>query len=168
MEKKLPSFSPILLGGFGLIEIVIASALTSLLIIGFGQAIEVSLRLLQEERARFEATLLGEEAIEAIRTLRDAGWSNNIRSLSTGSAYYLTATSTWGIWTDPQPYIDGKYWRTVRLDSVNREAGSDRIATSGGYTDAGTRKVTATVSWRSRGATTSVESVTYITDFLQN
>lgn len=154
--------------GFGLVEVVVAVTIVTLLIVGFGEVIQTSLRLVQEERARFEATLILDEGVEGMRALRDASWSRNIASLTTGIPHYLTATTTWGIWTASQSYIAGRYERTIQLDSVNRESGTDRIVETGGYVDAGTKKLTITVSWRLRSATTSVSSVTYLTNFLQN
>lgn len=154
--------------GFGLIEIVVAVSIAALLIVGLGQVTQVSLALLREERMNFEAALLVNEGIEALRMLRDASWSRNIAALSTGINYFVSATSTWGVWDTSRPYIRNRYHRTIRLDPAHREIGTDRIIDAGGYDDLGTRKLTATVSWQGRNGTSSVSSVTYLTNFLQN
>lgn len=154
--------------GFGLVEIIIAVAIAASLILGLGQVMQISLKLLREERMNMEAALLLQEGIEAMRMLRDASWSQYIAPMATGADYYLTATTTWGIWAVPQASINGRYTRVIRLDAVNRESGTDRIVASGGYADAGTRKLTVVVSWAGGAGTSSVSSVTYIANFLQN
>lgn len=152
--------------GFGLVEIVIASAIATAVIVGFGQVAQTSLKLLETEKSRLEATYLAEEGLEGVRALRDQGWAQNIAPLQNGVSYYLAATSTWGIYTAVQPPLSNRYERVITLAAVTRDA-NDRIAPAG-TTDAGTRKVTVSVSWWNRTATSTVSVAAYLTNFLQN
>jgi prepilin-type N-terminal cleavage/methylation domain-containing protein len=158
--------------GFGLIEIVIVIAIVSVAVVAFGEVARLSLSALQREKRAFEASLLVEEGFEAMRGLRDQSWNTNISTLSNTTNYYLATTTSAStiVWnlstTQPTRLINGTYWRTIVLGSVNRDSG-DRIAVSGSI-DSGTRQITITVSWRDKNATTSVSSVGYLTNFLQN
>lgn len=152
--------------GFGLIEILITSAIVSLVLVAFGQVAQASLKLLAKEREVLEASFLAEEAFEGVRALRDQSWSANIAGRATDTNHYLTATSTWDLSTAASSYINGKYLRTIVFSPVLRD-GSDRISNSG-TSDPGTRKITVTVSWWSRNATSSVTAAAYLADIHQN
>ena len=152
--------------GFGLIEIIITAGLISLVLSAFIQVASVSLKLLLNEKYTLEASYLLEEGAEGLRAIRDNGWTANVVPLANGTTYYLVSTSTYALVTTAPSYINARYLRTVVLASVNRDA-NDRIASSGTL-DAGTRKATITVSWSNRSATTSVQSILYLTNFEQN
>ncbi|MBI2054936.1 MAG: hypothetical protein HYT39_02450 [Candidatus Sungbacteria bacterium] len=153
-------------GGFGLIEVIITSALISLVLGAFIQVANVSLKLLQNEKYTLEASYLLEEGIEGLRVIRDSGWDANIAPLANGTSYYLLAASTYSLTAVPPPFINGRYMRTIVWGAVNRDA-NDRIA-SAGTLDPGTRQATVTVAWSNRQATTSVQSVIYLTNFRQD
>ena len=154
-------------GGFGLIEILVVAAMISVALIGFGEVARISLRLLQDEKAAMEASFLIQEGFEGVRALRDQSWNSNISTRPSGTNHFLSAAwGSWALGTTVQPNINGKYFRTLVFESVNRD-GNDRIAAAGSN-DAGTRKLTVTVSWKNRNATSSVSAAGYITNFLQN
>jgi type II secretory pathway pseudopilin PulG len=158
--------------GFGLVEILIAAAIVTAATVSFGQVAKISLEVLRAEKNAMQAAFLVEEGIEGIRALRDAGWDANIAPLSTSGTTYYLATTTGGAWqltaVEP-PFIDGRYQRTITFGSVWRSNSDDQVAPSGtGYQDPGTRQATTTVLWRNKNATTSVQAVVYLTDFLQN
>lgn len=156
--------------GFGLIEIVIVTAVVTVALFAFSQAGVLALRLLRNEKENLEAALLAQEALEAVRSVRDESWTNNIDPLINGTSYYPTVVNNkWSLVAIPQGFINGKYLRYVRLDQVFRD-GSDHIAPSGTL-DINTRRVSARVEWRKNvttpvAATTTSELVTYITNFL--
>ncbi len=111
-----------------------------------------------------------EEAAEAVRTVRDSGWSA-ITGLSSSLSYYPTfcaSTNTWALLdtsTSPASGCTGKtegiFTRTITVASVSRD-GSDNITASGGSVDSGTRLVTVTVSWQERGTTMTKNLSFYI------
>lgn len=157
--------------GFGLIEIVIVTAVVTVALFAFSQAGVLALRLLRNEKENLEAALLAQEALEAVRSVRDESWTNNINTLLNGTSYYpIVANNKWSLVTAPPGFINGKYLRYVRLDQVFRD-GSDHIAPSGTL-DLNTRRVSARIEWRKNittpaAATSTKELVTYITNFLE-
>ncbi len=147
--------------GFGMIEMVVVTAVVIATLFAFLQSGILSVRLLRNEKENLEATLLAQEALEAIRSVRDESWVNNITPLVNGIFYYpVVFGSKWQLTTISPGPINGKYTRYVVFDQVLRDA-EDRIATTGTL-DTGTRKVTATVFW---GIGKQIEFAMYITNF---
>ncbi len=154
-------------GGFGLIEVVVVSALVVTALVGFAQAGATAVRLLHSEQNNLEATLLAREALEAVRSVRDESWAGNIAwrtqsPLASPSFWYYptVVNGKWLLATTSPGLISGTYNQYVFFERVGRDS-SDRIVSSGGTNDAGTRKVTAVVS----GASQLVVLTAYITDF---
>lgn len=146
--------------GFGLIEIVVVTAVVTTALFAFSQAGILSVRLLRAEKENLEATLLAQEAMEAVRSLRDESWTNNIAALTNGTTYYpMVENGKWKLATVSPGVLNGKYTRTILFDEVRRDA-QDKIASSG-TVDSGTRKVTARVTWDAK----QKELVTYLTNF---
>ena len=149
-------------GGFGLIEIVIATAIASLFLFGLLQTYTLAVKLLRNERELFEATLLADEALEAVRAMRDESWESAIAPLTNAAAYYpVIQNGKWQLATTAPTPISGKYTQGVVLDAVYRDS-QDRVNSSGTL-DPKTKKVTARVSWGAPSR--QVELVTYIADF---
>lgn len=144
----------------GLIEIVIVTAIVSATLAAFLQVSILSIRLLRAEQYNLEATLLAQEAMEAVRSIRDESWANNIVPLVYGTIYYpVVVNSKWMMSTSNPGLFNNRYTRQVVLNQVFRN-GTDDIASSG-TPDDGTRKVTVTVSWENK----SVQLVMYLTNF---
>lgn len=149
--------------GIALLEIVIVTAVIA---VGFMSIIAflVFSRGVTFKIARStEATSLAEEAIEAVRTIRDESWL----SVSTAGTYYpVISVNKWILSsTDPGP-INNLYTRTVVIEAVLRDGNSD-ISTSGNP-DSDTKRVIATVSWSEAGNSKQVVLTTYITNFVGN
>ncbi len=146
--------------GFGLIEVVVVTAIISAVLAAFLQAGTLSLRLLRTEKQNLEATMLAQEAMEAVRVVRDESWSANIAPLVNGTIYYpVVINGKWNLSRNNPGLINAMYARQVVFSQVFRN-GTDDIASSG-TADTGTRKVTVTVSW----GTKQIQLFTYITDF---
>ena len=146
--------------GFGLIEVVVVTAIASATLAAFLQAGILSLRLLRTEREMLEATMIAQEGMEAVRSVRDESWTNNITPLVNGTIYYpQIVNSKWTLGISAPGLINNAYTRQVTFGQVVRD-GNDNIASSGTI-DAGTRKVTVTVSWGSL----QTQLVSYLTNF---
>jgi hypothetical protein len=113
-----------------------------------------------------EATSLAEEAMEAVRKLRDESWTTNIVSKAAGTTYYPNISSNKWVLQTTNPLPTSFYTTTIVFSNVNRDASSN-IATSGSN-DANTRKVVVTVTWRESGVDKTVPLTAYITNFLNN
>ncbi len=153
--------------GFGLVEIIVGSALISATLFALLGVAANATRLSRETARVTQASFLAEEGVEAAKTIRDQGWSSNIAPLATGVTHYLEfATTTWRATTTPE-VINDIFYRSFTLAAVNRNA-SDDIAVSG-TNDPDTLKVTVTVWWiGGRRATTTEEVTTYITNFFND
>lgn len=147
--------------GFFLIEVVVAAsviaAVLMLLLGSIQNSVDVSARSLE----RTQASYLLEEGSEAVKAIRDNGWST-ISALTNGTTYYLSwSGSAWSLTTTASTI--GEFTRRVTFASVSRDTNDD-IVTTGGTTDSGTRAVTVTVSWTVASGTKSESISFYITD----
>jgi Tfp pilus assembly protein PilV len=154
--------------GVSMLEVIVASAISLLVVVGGAGAFMLALPSVITSVDRTQAAYLAEEGLEVVRILRDSSWSGNIATLAAGTPYYLSynsGTATWSS-TTTNAYI-GKFERSVTLAAVNRDA-SQNIVTSGGSNDTNTRKATVTVSWLTRTGTTSRSLVMYLTNVFNN
>jgi prepilin-type N-terminal cleavage/methylation domain-containing protein len=153
--------------GFSLVELMIAISLSAIILISMTQAVVVAVDTTERERHLIEATHLAEEGIEALRAMRNGSWSANIQTLENNIAYYPAISGGNWVMTGQNPGLAlGVYERTLQLAAVYRDA-NDNVSASGTL-DPDTRKVTMTVGWRERNATTTIVLETYLTNFLQN
>ncbi len=154
--------------GFGLVEVVIAAAIISVVIGAVITAASSFLTTSIRNTSDVKTGYLLEEGVEALKIMRDASFSAHIDTLSDNTPYYVYWTgSTWRATTSTST-IDSIFYRTISLSSVYRN-GSDDISSSGTL-DEGMRKATVTVAWfdTSRKATTTKSLVTYIADLFTN
>ena len=156
--------------GFGLVEVVIASAIISVSIFSLSAVAVIGSQLQRQSLEKIRANFLAEEGVEVMRFLRDKSWSSNLASLSPNTNYYVkfsTSTSQWSISTDFTPYIDSLFIRTVTIDNVSRDS-NDSITLSGGTNDPDSKKVTVTISWQEQRATSTVSLSAYLLDIFDN
>ncbi|OGF69420.1 hypothetical protein A3H65_04230 [Candidatus Giovannonibacteria bacterium RIFCSPLOWO2_02_FULL_45_14] len=158
--------------GFGILEIVIASA-----IIGGTLFAMVSIFLLSRDiiifsTQKLQASYIVEEGLEVSRFMRDSGWSGNIAPLSTGADYFFmfsTSISEWAISPSVQPPIEGLFLRSFRVENVSRDASANIETTyNAANDDPGTRKVTVKVVWSYKNKNQSITAETYLTDLFGN
>ncbi|MBI5912907.1 hypothetical protein HY839_00510 [Candidatus Azambacteria bacterium] len=152
--------------GVGMLEIVIAVSIISAAFFSVVQVSAFTLKVMQGRNDKARALAYAQEGIEAVRNMRDGGWTANISGLTFGATYYLTTSgSQWALTGTNPGMLGSKFTRTIVLANVSRDI-NDNIATSGGTDDPKTKKVTTTVSWGSPAK--SIQLVTYITDILKN
>jgi Tfp pilus assembly protein PilV len=149
--------------GFGMIEVVIGSSIISLVMFSMASVVNISAKLSSENSNNNKAVFLIEEGVEAVKIMRDSSWQK-ISSLTPGTNYYLNFNGTTWATTTTNTFVDGVFERKFVLSSINRDATSQDIVTSGGSVDTETKKLTVSVSWRFRNATTTKSVSTYITN----
>lgn len=148
--------------GVSLVEVIIGIAIivgaTLASFVYFSLAIKVA----RQSAETVQATLLVEEGMEAIRAIRDEGYSTHIATLSNGIDHYFSFPGDqWEATTTPG-LIENVFTRTFVLEEVRRD-GSDDIVLSGGVVDPDAREVTVTVSWEDEsGGVKALEASTYI------
>ncbi len=155
--------------GLTLVEVLVATAIIMTFLVTLVSVHNVYMNALFSNVSSVKATYLTEEGVEVIKGLRDISWTANIASLSINTPYYLNFSTTSSSWstTTAVSVIDSKFYRTVTVSTVNRDASSD-ITTSGGTLDLNTKKVNVTVSWLDHGATSTRSVDTYITNLFSN
>ena len=166
LSLKTPNSKILTQRGFGLVEIIVASAVIVSSLLGIISFFIFSQSVMLRTIRNTEATALAEQAMEAVRKLRDDGWSANVATLTAGTTYYPTISSNKWTLATTNPAPSSFYTTTVVLSNVNRDSNSNIAAT--GATDPNTKKAVATVSWRGGAATKTVVLTTYITNFLGN
>jgi len=142
--------------GFSLVEVLVVCALISVVISAFVSVASKSIQLSERSLKQTEANFLIEEGVEAVKSIRDDGWSN-ISSLSLNTNYqlfYNTSDDKWVLSSTDlgteYMSIDSDFTRVVYFESVERDSSSDDISNSGStYEDDGTRLVTVTVYFNS-------------------
>ncbi|MDO8600358.1 MAG: hypothetical protein Q7R73_01910 [bacterium] len=155
--------------GFALIEIIVGVAIIAGAFLMLGNIAELTLRLVDVSTERLQAVFLLSEGIEAVRTIRDDGWTENIASLDANTMYYLqfnTVNNEWATTTITQ-ILDGVFTRSFVLGEVERDA-EDDIVSSNGTVDPDTRRIDMTVSWTNRSRSYEESISTYITDLFNN
>jgi len=159
--------------GYSLIEIAVAIALVMAFVSSIVAASHFELKAVNESARKGKAAFLLEEGLEAVRILRDRGWSDNIGPLVSGSTYYPVFSINWKVVATDPGLIDGLFTRTVVFDDVwRRNSDSDIVDVSSGDAktlDPNTKQVTVTVSWPGPGGAAREESIaTYLTNIFQN
>lgn len=152
--------------GFGLVEVIVAVAIFTIIAATGTMAVLGSFstnRLGDEET---EATLLAQEGIEAVRSIRNQDWSTSfIGTDCTAGCGLDSAGGSW-VWSGTNN-VFGKFTRTVTVTQAQRDI-SNNIVTSGGTIDNDTYQVISTVDWDfTPTRNNTVELTTYLTNFIK-
>jgi hypothetical protein len=147
--------------GSGLVEVVVASAIISLVAVSFLGSFALLSRFHQRDMLAIKAQLAAEEGLEAIRLIKSSSWSSLSSIPVNQDRHFALATSSWSATTTVE-LIDGLFYRSFRLGAVSRDS-SDSIVASGGTVDPNTLLVEVSVSWPWRAATSTVTYKTYVT-----
>lgn len=163
ISKHLKFKSKAVEGGFGVVELLAAIVIITVALVFIMEVYSFFIKAGNQNEKRLQAVSLAEEAIEAVRSMRDQDW-NSISSLSFNTAYYPDQSASPAKWilVSGQQNING-FTRQVILSRVYRDA-NDNIVESGGIEDPGTRKVMSTTSWQDRGDF-NVELAAYLTNW---
>ena len=148
--------------GFGMIEVLFATAFLALAVGVLMTAYVTYFRVATAGPAATAAVFLADEGLEAVRSMRDDGWSERIEPLDTDTEYYLLFDN--GEWsaTETSQTIDGLFTRTFTLYEVLRDE-DDNIAESG-EVDEQTLLLEVEVRWRGLLGESERSISTYITN----
>lgn len=153
--------------GFGLVEIMIASSIITVGMVGLISSYSIYLKYAFANMNNVQAAYLAEEGLEAMTFLRDNGWASKIVTLATSTDYYLEfSNNTWKT-TATEQLIDATYLRTIQLADIERDV-NGTLVTSGGTYDPNTKLVTVTVKYFQGHATTTRSMTTYLTNLNNN
>ena len=146
--------------GFFLIEVVVAASIIATVLILLLASIQDSVEASQRSLERTQASYLLEEGAEAVKTIRDSGWTS-ISGVTNGTTYYLSWNgTTWSLTTTLQ--TTDIFTRPIVFSAVSRDTNDDIMTSGGTVADTGTEKVTVNVSWLSQSGTKSESLELYI------
>ncbi|MGM0482426.1 MAG: type IV pilus modification PilV family protein [Patescibacteria group bacterium] len=148
--------------GITIVEILFAVAIMASFIGVLSLAFMLYLQVATAGPKHTAAVFLADEGIEAVRTIRGRGWSDEIESLTKGETYHLHFSE--GEWsaTTTEQVIDGTFVREITFSEVKRD-GDDKIAETGSV-DEGVRRVDVSVNWDGLIGQSEVEMSAYIMD----
>ena len=122
----------------------------------------------REASLALQADFLLEEGAEAIRFIRDQGWTDNISNLS-GTHYLVfvpgVSTSTWQVTATPETI--GVFSRSFVVENVNRNDNDD-IDDVGGSNDSNTRKFDVSIFWPGKSGTSTRSVSFYLTNYFND
>lgn len=152
--------------GFSLVEALIAIFIIVFCILAIWRVYVFFIKTSLSNSKFFQGTFLADEGVEAVKFMRDSGWSSNIASLTPETPYSLVFDGVKWEATSTISYIDGVFDRRAIFSEVYRDTDGD-IADSGTL-DQGTRKVQITVSWSKDSSTSTREITTYVSNLFKN
>ena len=146
--------------GQSLIEILVVIALMAIVLPAIISGFMVTREARPQQQRRLRAAEIMKETQEAVRIIRENGWSN----VADDDTYYPVPTSNSWTLTQGSEIIDG-ITREIIISSVYRENGM--IVTSGGLLDPSTKAITIRLTW-DQPFTSAVQSDFYLTRYLEN
>lgn len=144
--------------GFGILEIIITIFILSMAIFSISQLAIYAMQKVQEGENTAKALFLAKEGIEAVRTIKDKNWTNNIATLTFGADYHSTISlNTWTLASGEE--ITNQFTRKIVIDNVSRDPITKDIEQTYNATnnDSNTKKITSAVLW----GTTSTQDISY-------
>ncbi len=137
--------TPSLKRGISIVEIIIASAIIAISVVGIIGAIQVYLKVVYQNTRETQAVLLLDETAEALQYMRDDSFSTHFSSITPGDTYTIFWNASGYELSTSTVMLPYEMTRTVVFTEVERD-GSDQISTSGSVDD-DTLKAAITIAW---------------------
>lgn len=145
---------------------LIGAAVLSVSLLGISSFFQSALHASDVTQSVFQGDYLLEEGVEAVKLLRDGGYTSNITTLSTTTPTYLSWGGAKWATSSVNTLIDGRFERAIIAAEVRRDS-SDDISASGAM-DPNTKLITVSVAWAAKGATTTKTIQTYVMNIFNN
>lgn len=137
--------TPSLKRGISIVEIVIASAIIAISVVGIIGAIQVYLKVVYQNTRETQAVLLLDETAEALQYMRDDSFSTHFDSITPGNTYTIFWNASGYELSTSTVMLPYEMTRTVVFLEVERDA-NDQISSSGSVDD-DTLKAAITIAW---------------------
>jgi prepilin-type N-terminal cleavage/methylation domain-containing protein len=146
--------------GFSLIEVIIASAIVSSLVLAISFVSTKGITLSNRALKEVQTTNLLSEGAEAVRLIRDNSWTN-ISSLQVGTNYYLNFDTNTNLWSLTQtPNTIDYFTRTITVSNVYRDVNNDIAST--GTLDSNSKLFTITTTFNTKDGVITKQLQLYI------
>ena len=148
--------------GQSILEVIVAMAVFALIGAALVTMVVGSFEGLKQGGEQTQAEALAQEGIEAIRSIRDRAWNENLYAQSavevSGNQWIFSGEGT--------TETIGQFVRSITFADVCRD-GADNIATCPGlYVDVHSKEVKVEITWQRRpGVTNSVQRIAYVTNW---
>jgi prepilin-type N-terminal cleavage/methylation domain-containing protein len=148
--------------GFSLVEVLIASAMISLVAFSLVTATSKGLELSDKALNQIKVNNIIEEGIEAVKTIRDTDW-DTIENLEIETDYYLRFETSSNLWelVELEVPVDGIVNRKITFHNIERDANTDDIVASGTLDDGG-RRVDISITYLYKEQTINKEASFYL------
>ncbi len=150
------------LRGQTLVEILLAIGLAALILPSLVFGILASRNGTAQHKERFVSINLLQEAQEAVRSVREKGWTTFALN---GTYHPQISGSSWNLVSGPE-VVNG-FTRQITISDVYRDTNGAIVASESGTLDPSTKKVDISVSWIIP-IISAVSSTTYVTRYLDN
>lgn len=147
--------------GQSLVEFIIAIGVSAIFLPALLTGLTASRNGKAQEKQRLEAITIAKETEEAVRVVREKGWS---AVAPTGTYHPIISNNSWSF-APNSDQVNG-FTRSVLIESVYRNT-NGQIVPNGGTLDASTIKATTTVSW-GLPYISSINSIQYLTRYQNN
>ena len=154
--------------GFGLVEVVVGLAIISIGFVSLLGVFNFFMRNSLGSVKRVQAMSYLESGLEIAKIWRDTSWTNTIATFTPATTYYFNWTGSNWVSTLTPNTIDDIFTWTLVADSVYRDGTSHDIVTEGGALDAGTKKITVSISWMDSGAVSTRSLSAYLSHVYSN
>lgn len=151
------------LHGQSLVEIVLIIGLAAIILPALLVGLVATTGGKAQSGQRTQAVALLKETEEAVRSVREKGWSG----FATPGTYHPAITSNAWVLASGFETLPSGFTRSLAISDVYRDNNGVIVATSGGKLDPSTKKVDITISW-GVPYLSSVNSTMYLTNFLEN
>jgi type II secretory pathway pseudopilin PulG len=147
--------------GATIVEVLVAIALTGIMLPALATALVAAHAGKATSGQQLQAESLMREGTEAVRSVREKGWSN----IATDGTYHpVISGSAWALSAGSETI--GSFTRSIVISTPQRNS-SGVIVTSGGTNDPSTKHVVVTVSWTTP-TNSSIASDAYLTRWQNN
>jgi prepilin-type N-terminal cleavage/methylation domain-containing protein len=150
--------------GFSLVEVLIASAMISLVAFSLVTATTKGLELSDRSLNQIKVNNIIEEGIEAVKTIRDTNW-DNIENLGIDTDYYLsfnTGSNSWQlVEVNQDEFVNEIFNRKISFHDIERDENTDDIVASGTLDDGG-RRVDISITYLYKEQTINKEASFYL------
>lgn len=154
--------------GFGLVEVVIGSAVLSVSLLAISGFFQTVLRASRVTESAVQGDYLLEEGMEAVKIFRDKSYTSNIKNMSTSTTYYFSWTGTNWATTTTKTIVDGKFERKLTFQDVRRDSITKDISATGVY-DPDVKLITVSVAWWTPVVGTTTRSIqTYVVNLFNS
>lgn len=154
------------LKGISIIEVVIASGIIAVSVVGIVTALQAFLVVSLDNSDKAQAVLMLEETSEVVQYIRDKSWIENIAILDDQTDYYLVWNGLDYSLSETPQLEKGKFTRKLVFDDVERDSSDDIV--ENGSIDSGTKKVTVDIIWNGSKGNQTVSSQFLIHDVYQS